>query len=89
VDVIAASDDELIDAKKSQWYKELSSKKDPGLNIKIYRELHHFTQEELGRRMGTVSRQSISNMEKGRRPISKASAKKLAMIFNVSVEKFI
>ena len=54
----------------------------------MYRELQNLTQEELGKKLGSFSRQNISNMENGHRPISKAVAKKLAAIFDVSVEKF-
>jgi len=35
------------------------------------------------------SRQNISEMEKGKRGISKETAKKLAKIFNKPVEKFL
>ena len=47
------------------------------------------TQEELGKKLGGISRQNISHMERGIRPISKVNAKKLAKIFEVSVENFI
>jgi len=38
---------------------------------------------------GKIPKQHVSNMENGSRPISKVTAKKLAKIFNVSVERFI
>jgi DNA-binding XRE family transcriptional regulator len=57
--------------------------------MKFYREMHKFTQEELGEKLGGISRQNISSMERGSRPISKKAAIQLAKIFKVSVEKFI
>jgi transcriptional regulator with XRE-family HTH domain len=39
---------------------------------------------ELGKKIGNFTRQNISNMENGRRPISKAVAKALAELFDVS-----
>jgi plasmid maintenance system antidote protein VapI len=47
------------------------------------------TQAELGKALGGLPRQHISNMENGSRPISKRTALKLAKLFDVSVEKFI
>ena len=47
------------------------------------------TQTELGRLLGGLPRQHVSNMENGVRPISKKIAMKLAKAFDVSVEKFI
>lgn len=61
----------------------------PGMNIRFYRERDGLTQEQLGRRIGRFSRQAVSDMEHGRRPISKAVAKRLAELFAVSVERFI
>ena len=47
------------------------------------------TQTELGRLLGDIPKQHISNMEKGMRPISLNIANKLSKIFSVSIEKFI
>jgi transcriptional regulator with XRE-family HTH domain len=57
--------------------------------MKLYREMHGLSQAELGRKLGRFSRQNISNMENGHRSISKATAKRLAQVFDVSVEKFL
>jgi transcriptional regulator with XRE-family HTH domain len=61
----------------------------PGENMRVYRELHGMTQAELGAKLGAFTRQNVSNMENGHRPISKATAKRLSELFDVSVEKFI
>jgi DNA-binding XRE family transcriptional regulator len=57
--------------------------------MKLYRELHKMTQAELGEKLGGLPRQHISNMERGMRAISLATAKKLSAFFKVSVERFI
>jgi len=48
-----------------------------------------FSQAQLGRNLGDVSRQNISNMEYGRRPISRRMAMRLSAYFGVSVDKLI
>jgi transcriptional regulator with XRE-family HTH domain len=47
------------------------------------------TQAELGKKLGDLPRQHISNMERGSRGISKEIAKKLSHIFNVPIDRFI
>jgi len=81
--------DEYIDVFKTDWFKNTKKRLSPENNVKIYREIHKMTQEELGKKLGGTSRQNISHMERGIRPISKINAKKLAKIFEVSVENFI
>lgn len=89
VKLIKEKDDELIDIFKSDWYMKISSEMTPGKNMKIYRENLKLTQEELGKKLGGVSKQNISHMERGIRSISKNNAKLLAEIFNVPVDRFI
>ncbi len=87
---ITASDDEaLVDIFDTDWYKKTEASTSPGENMKIYRELHSMTQAELGEKLGSLPRQHVSNMEKGIRGISKESAKKLAEIFDVPVDRFL
>ena len=47
------------------------------------------TQATLGKLLGGIPKQFVSNMENGIRPISKKMALKLAEIFETSVAKFI
>ena len=82
-------DDEYIDAFETNWFKKTKKRLTPGNNMKIYREIHKMTQADLGEKLGGISRQNISHMERGIRPISKITAKKLAKMFEVSVENFI
>jgi DNA-binding XRE family transcriptional regulator len=89
VEVIEDDDDELVEITESDWYRSIKATMSPGRNVRVYRELHGMTQAALGAKLGSFSRQNVSNMENGHRPISKAVAKRLAELFDVSVEKFI
>jgi DNA-binding XRE family transcriptional regulator len=87
--VTGDDDSELVDVFKTDWYKTINVRMTPGKSMKAYREIHRMTQEELGRKMGGISKQNISHMERGIRSISKANAKLLAKIFDVPVDRFI
>jgi transcriptional regulator with XRE-family HTH domain len=56
--------------------------------MRIYRENRGWTQARLGRELGGMSRQKISDMERSRRVISGDTAIALAQIFGVAVERF-
>ena len=89
VEIIEGDDEALVDVFETDWYRDVKLRLTPGKYLKIYRENHGMTQAELGRKLGQVPRQHISNMECGFRSISLKTARKLAEIFNVSPEKFI
>jgi DNA-binding XRE family transcriptional regulator len=89
VHITKDADDEYVDIVETDWYKKIKAEKTPGDNMKIYRKIHKITQEKLGELLGGIPKQHVSNMENGSRPISKITAKKLAKIFDVSVERFI
>ncbi len=89
IEVIDDDDDELVEITESDWYRSIKATMSPGGNMRVYRELHGMTQAELGAMLGSFSRQNVSNMENEHRPVSKAVAKRLAELFDVSVEKFI
>lgn len=82
-------DDELVDVFETEWYKDISSRMNSGENMKMYREIHQLTQEELGKKLGGVSRQNISHMERGIRPISRKIAILLSKLFDVPIDRFI
>ena len=89
VKVISEADDEKMDVFETDWYKRIKGRMSPGQNLRVYRQNKGMTQVELGKLLGGLPRQNISNMEKGLRPISKKMALKLAELFDVSVDKFI
>jgi DNA-binding XRE family transcriptional regulator len=82
-------DEEMVNIFDTDWYREVSSSTTPGEVLRIYRENAGFTQEELGQKLGKLSRQKISDMECGKRSISKETAKKLSLIFKVPVARFL
>ncbi len=83
------ADDELVNAFETEWYKSIKKTLTPGAYMKVFRQNKRMTQEQLGKAIGGIPKQHVSNMENGSRPISKNTDIKLAKIFNVSVEKFI
>ncbi|MFZ2631493.1 MAG: helix-turn-helix transcriptional regulator, partial [Desulfosalsimonadaceae bacterium] len=89
IEIIENEDDELVEVVASDWYRSIRATMQPGDNMRIYRKIHKYTQAELGKKLGNFTRQNISNMENGHRPISKAVAKKLVELFDVSIEKFL
>jgi DNA-binding XRE family transcriptional regulator len=89
VKLIKENDEELVDAFETEWFKNIDATMSPGKNMRIYREINKMTQEELGNKLGGISKQNISHMERGIRPISKKTAKSLASIFKVPADRFI
>jgi DNA-binding XRE family transcriptional regulator len=82
-------EDEKMDVFRTDWYKNIKKRLSPGSYLKVFRQNKNMTQAELGKALGGLPRQHISNMENGIRPISKKIALKLSKLFDVSVEKFI
>ncbi len=81
--------DQLIDITETDWFKNINILTSSGETIKIYRQNIGLTQTELGKKLGNFTRHNISDMENGRRGISKNIAKKLSLIFDVPVERFL
>ncbi len=84
-----SDDDELVDISQTDWYRRTKARLTPGKSLRIYRQNAKMTQGELGKRLGGLPKQFVSNMENGIRPISKNMALKLASIFKTSVARFI
>ena len=89
VRIVDDSENTMLRAVDTDWYKKTKASIQPGENMKLYRELHKMTQAQLGEKLGGLPRQHISNMERGMRAISLATAKKLSALFKVSVERFV
>ena len=86
---IEERDEETVDIFTTDWFREIKSKTTPGDTLKIYRENNELTQAQLGAMLGGIPRQHVSNMERGIRPVSMKTARKLAKIFKVSSGKFV
>ena len=88
ISIMDDDSDELIDPTEMDFYKEMKASETPGGNLRFYRRLVGMTQQELAEKLG-MSKHHISDMENGRRAISKKTAKELATLFDTSVERFI
>jgi DNA-binding XRE family transcriptional regulator len=86
---IYEGDEEYVEVTESDWYKEVAEITTPGEAMRIYRKNHQLTQEQLGKKLGNVPRQIVSNMERGKRSISLPTAKKLSEILNVPASRFL
>jgi antitoxin component HigA of HigAB toxin-antitoxin module len=84
-----SDDDELIDVFETDWFQNIKKEIQPVETIRFYRKMHGLSQGELGMKIGRFSRQYISNLENGHRPVSKAVAKRLSEVFTISVARFI
>lgn len=86
---IIVEDDEWVNAVETKWFKKTMKNMTPNDFMRTYRESRGITQAELGKKLGGLTRQRISDIENGRRIISKDIAKKLAEIFKTSVSRFL
>ena len=68
--VINDDGDELIDPHEMDFYKKAKAEETPGKNMRLFRRNLKMTQSELAEKLGTT-KQAVSNMENGIRPISK------------------
>ena len=70
-------------------YESKPQEMNPGAWLRFFRQDHGLSQSQLGQKLGRVSRQNVSNMEYGRRPISRRMALRCAAFFGVPVDKFL
>ncbi len=87
--IITDSDEEFVDAKETDWYREAKVELTPGESLRIYRQNAGLTQEALGKMLGDLPRQHISNMENNSRAISLEMAKNLAKLLHTSPARFL
>ena len=87
--IITDPDEEFVDAKETDWYREAKAELAPGESLRIYRQNAGLTQEALGKMLGDLPRQHISNMENNSRAISLEMAKKLARLLHTSPARFL
>ena len=83
------ADDAKLDLFQTDWYRDIKKRLTPGAYLKVHRQNRGMTQSELGKALGGLPRQHVSNMENGSRPISKKMALMLARFLDVSVENFL
>jgi DNA-binding XRE family transcriptional regulator len=85
----AEDEEQLVDVFQTDWYRRVKATLTPGKSLRIYRQNAKLTHQQLGKLVGGLPKQFVSNMENGIRPISKNMAIKLAGIFRTSVARFI
>jgi DNA-binding XRE family transcriptional regulator len=88
VEGVNEKDDELVSIVDTKWYKNRKKDHSPCRNLKNYRTVHYLTQAALAEDLGILTHH-ISEMENGKRAISKAMALKLSEVFDVSPDRFI
>ncbi len=81
-------DNDLVKVTETDWYKGIKAVMTPPVNLAFYRKERGFTQTKLADLVG-VKKQYISDMEHGRKSISKNMAKKLAAALDCPVSDFI
>ena len=82
-------DDVAVDYFETDLHKKIEKTLTPALWLKHLREAHDLSQAELGEKLGGVKASRISDWENSQRAVSKASAKSLAKLFHVPVDRFI
>ena len=76
-----------VDVESLDWFREFKANETPGGNLRFYRTRDNLTQGQLAQKLGTT-RQDVSEMERGTRPISRETAEELAAIFKTSPASF-
>ena len=87
--VTVSDDDAYVNIKDTEWYKKTKAEITTGETVAFYRKMHKMTQKELGEKLGNFSKQNVSEIERNIRSISKKTARQLADIFNISVDRLI
>jgi len=82
VEVVDA-DEEPVEIMKSDWFKGIESKTTPAESLKLLRTTFGYTQQQLADKVG-ITKQQISAMERGREPIGRKMAHRLANALGTS-----
>lgn len=80
-------DESSIPFEESEWYQNIIATTTPAESLKRRRERAGMTQKALAASIGVAST-CISDMEHGRRPIGKGTAKKLGKAMKCSPSSF-
>ncbi len=86
--ILREEEEETLDYFNSPLAKSLEKIKTPSECLKTYRTNHSLTQEQLGKKLN-ISKNYVSDWERGRRSISKDKAKMLSKLFHISTDNFI
>jgi DNA-binding XRE family transcriptional regulator len=86
---IVENEEETVNIFETNWYKQINTTLTPGDAMKVYRENHRLTPAELGKKLGDLTAEEISEMEYNTRKINREVAKKLSHLFEVPIERFL
>ena len=87
VEVSDDEDDVAVPFEQTEWYREIKAKMTPGDAIKADRGLRCMTQRQLADKLG-VPVQNVSEMERGKRAVSRKMALKLGEVFGTDPASF-
>ena len=76
-DVEMVDDDECVEISKTDWFKQVESETTPAESLKLLRTTFGYTQQQLADKVG-ITKQQISAMERGKEPIGRKMAHRLA-----------
>ena len=82
-------DDKPVNVFETDWYKTTKKNMKPGDFIRAYRSKKGWTQKELGKNLGAIPRQHVSNMERGTKSISLEMAQRLSVLFDADINRFL
>ncbi len=86
--IVQGDENELVEWKKTDLHREIAAKITPADYLRNLRQAAGWSLRELGEKIG-VTAQRIYDFENGHRGISKAIAKQLGELFNISPAMFI
>jgi DNA-binding XRE family transcriptional regulator len=76
-EVKESNDEKSIEISKSDWNKEIEAQTTPAESLKLLRTSFGYTQQALADKAG-ITKQQISAMERGKEPIGRKMAHRLA-----------
>lgn len=77
VEEIKETDEDYVEISKNDWFKEMESKTTPAESLKLLRTTFGYTQQQLADKAG-ITKQQVSAMERGKEPIGRKMAHRLA-----------
>jgi len=85
---LETSDDDVYEpVEGSDWFAAMAAEVTPGASLRVYRDNAGWTQAQLSEKTG-IPVPHLSGMENDKRPIGKATARKLADAFGTDFRRF-
>ena len=74
---------EHLEITKTDWFKETEARSTPAESLKLLRTTFGYTQQQLADKVG-ITKQQVSAMERGKEPIGRKMAQRLANALGTS-----